>query len=472
MKNWKARICRRVNQINGAPIGKLDWALLLIMAVFLYFALFYEDIIIIYKHSLTFLDSVFHMEPGNFYANTLENSYNGVGAVYYWTVYFVIGVWNLPIWILRQLFGINAFSVKCMLWCKLEIVFFLVLSVWMIGKILEDFGFCKKNIQLARFLFVSALITVIPTLATAQVDIITVFLMLCGIREYMKTDGITWKFVLIFSFAASLKIFALFVFIPLVFLKEKRILPALLNLIAGLLFIVLSLAPYGWRSDYHESSDFLTEIMSARLFETVVPGGNSEIPIFTAILVAISIWAYVKTVERKEDYFYYANWIALAVFADFFIFVYAHPYWIVLLAPYLIMAYMQNQKRRKVNLILELCINAAVTVYYVGEFQVNVTDASFRDLVLARIGFAPNGGVMTGGQWMAEKGIGLPVIFGIFAVCLAAFTVLNFPKYMPQTMEEEQSARQDNRFDHGLVYLRLALILLFILASIYVAYVI
>ena len=79
---------------------------------------------------------------------------------------------------------------------------------------------------------------------------------------------------------------------------------------------------------------------------------------------------------------------------------------------------------------------------------------------------------MTGEQWMAEKGIGLPVIFGIFAVCLAAFTALNYPKFMPQTKDEEQAAQQDNRFDHGMVYLRLALILLFILASVYVAYVI
>ena len=81
---------------------------------------------------------------------------------------------------------------------------------YMLGKLLKDFHFSSKNIRLAQFLFMTGLMTVIPTLATAQVDIITVFLMLWGIREYLKTDKITWKFLLIFSFAASLKIFALF----------------------------------------------------------------------------------------------------------------------------------------------------------------------------------------------------------------------------------------------------------------------
>lgn len=472
MKKWKNRVGEWGRQINNVPIGKVDWILFLTMAVFIFFTLFYEDLIIIYKHSLTFLDSAFHLDLGNFYANTLENHYNGVGAVYYWTVYFVIGIWNLPIWILTQIFDMNVFSVKCMLWCKLEIVFFLVLSVWMLGKILEEHGFCRNNVRLAQFLFVSALMTVMPTLATGQVDIITVFMMLWGIYEYVKTDKITWKFLLIFSFAASLKIFALFVFIPLVLLKEKRILAVIGDFMAGLLFIALSLVPYAWRTDYHESSDFLTDIMSQRLFSTSAPGGNSGIPIFAALLVAITIWAYVMEVKEKEDYLFYVNWIALAVFANFFITVFAHPYWIVLLEPYLVIAYIQNGKRRKVNLILEFFINAAISFYYVGSFGVYITENSFSYLVLSRIGFTVNGGIDSAGKIIEKLGINLPVFYSIFAACMIAFLVINYPKYMPQTSEERQYARDDNKFDHGMIYLRLLLVLVFILANILVSYIV
>lgn len=472
MKKLKdtASIC--INRLNDAPISHIDWALFFVMAIFMYFTLFYEDLAIIYKHSLTFLESAFTLDLGNFYANTLANHYNGVGAVYYWTVYFVIGAWNLPIWILNKLFGINMFSVKCMLWCKMEIVFFLVLSTWMLGKLLKDFNFCKKNIRLAQFLFVSGLMTVMPTLAVAQVDIITVFLMLWGIREYLKTEQISWKFLLIFSFAASLKIFALFVFIPLVFLKEKKILPALGKLAAGLIFIFLSLAPYVWRDDYHESSDFLTDIMTRRLFETFIPGGNCGIPIFSALLVAISIWAYVTSVEKKEDYFYYANWIALTVFAIFFTTVFAHPYWIILLEPYLVIAYMQNIEKRKVNMILEFFINVIISFYYIGSFGVYITEGSFSYLILARLGLETNGGFGSAGELIEATGLYLPVFYGIFAVCLTAFVLLNFPRYMPQTEEQRVLAQEDNKFDHGMVYLRLFMILVFILANIFISYII
>lgn len=472
MKKCKETISIWVNRLNDAPISYVDWTLFFIMAIFMYFTLFYEDLDVTYKHSLTFLESAFTLDLGNFYANSLENSYNGLGAAYYWIVYLVIGIWNLPIWILNKLFDINMFSVKCTLWCKMEIVLFLVLSTWMLGKMLKDFDFHKRNIRLAQFLFVSALMTALPTLAVAQTDVITVFLMLWGIREYLKTEEINWKFLLIFSFAASLKLFALFVFIPLVFLKEKRILPALGNLLAGLIFVFLSLAPYAWRNDYHEASDFLTEIMTQRLFAVSIPGGNSSIPIFSALLVAICIWAYVTNVEKEEDYFYYTNWIALTVFAIFFTTVFAHPYWIVLLEPYLVIAYMQNIEKRKVNLLLEFFINVTITFYYVGSFGVYITERSFSYLVLPKFGIELNGGFETAGELIEATGLYLPVFYGVFAVCIAAFVIINFPRYMPKTETQRVLAQEDNKFDHGMIYLRLFLILVFILANIFISYII
>lgn len=472
MNRVNNKIEKWIYRLNVAPIGKLDWVLFFLMAIFMYFTLFYEDLAIIYQHSLTFLDSAFHLDLGNFYANTLAKPYNGVGAVYYWTVYLVIGIWNIPIWIVSQFIDIDIFSVKCLLWCKLEIVFFFVLVIWILGKILREYGYGKSNIRLAQFMFATALMTVMPTLATAQVDIITVFLILYGTYEYLKTDVITRKCVLIFAFAASLKIFALFVFIPLVLLREKRILAVLVDIMGGLLFIASSFVFYGWRNDYHESSDFLTDIMTTRLFATFVPGGNCGIPIFSALFVIICIWSYVTCVEKKEDYFYYANWISLVVFGTFFTCVFSHPYWIVLLSPYIIFSCMQNGKSRKVNFILEFFINVAVSIYYIGSFGVYITDGSFSFLILSKIAPISSKEIGSASQWFQGTEIYLPVLYGIFAACLLAFIVINYPENMPKTIEERKQVCENEVFDHGMIYLRLLMILVFILANIYISYVV
>ena len=134
-------------------------------------------------------------------------------------------------------------------------------------------------------------------------------------------------------------------------------------------------------------------------------------------------------------------------------------------------AYMQNVEKRKVNLILEFCINVTVSFYYIGSFGVYITEDSFGYLVLARLGLVPNGGVGTAGELIEKTGLYLPVFYGIFAVCLVAFLMINFPKFMPKTEEKKRLAQEENKFDHGMVYLRLLMILVFILANIYVSYI-
>ena len=112
MNKIKKFFSDKINRINGQPINKLDWAILIVLSVFMFVTMFYADLIIIYNHSLTFLDSLFSFDMANFYANSLAKPYFGFGAVYYWTVYLVIGIWNLPVWILQKLLGINVFSIK------------------------------------------------------------------------------------------------------------------------------------------------------------------------------------------------------------------------------------------------------------------------------------------------------------------------------------------------------------------------
>ena len=465
-KNW-------INRRNDAPIGKLDWALLAVMAGFMLLTMFYADLPIIYNHSLTFLDSLFSGDMANFYANSLAKPYHGFGAVYYWTVYAVVGAWNLPIWILQKLFDINAFSIKCMLWCRLEVVFFLFLTLWMMELLLKDFGYGREKCRFAQFLFASSLLVILPTAAISQIDIITVFLMLWGIREYVKSDKITWKFLLIFSFAASLKIFALFVFIPLVLLREKRIFAVIGDMLVGVVFILVCLVPYAGRADYVEATSVLNDVMVDRMFETVLPAGNLEIPAFLTILVGISIWAYATEVKSREAYFYYANWIALAVFAAFFIFVFAHPYWIVLLAPYVVMLVVMNAERMKLNVLLEFFMEVSVTVVYLATFGVYMTETTFSDLILTRLGAAPvSGGYFSFGDWAAKMELDpyISVLFGIFAVCLLAMLAINRPgkrKYL----EWKEHVAEKLEFDHGMMYLRLVMILAFILGCVYFSYI-
>lgn len=468
----KKIISQKINQINSRPIELFDWILLIVMSVFLFFTVFYADLIIIYDHSLTFLDSLFQGDIANFYANTLERPSYDFGAVYYWTPYAIEGIWCLPIYILEKLFSINTHAVGCYIWIKLGIALALVAAIAMLTSILRDFNISKEKIRFAQFFFASSFLVVLPVIAVAQIDIIAIFFMLWGLREYFKSEKITWKFLLIFSFAASLKTFALFVFLPLVFLKEKRILAAVWDVFVGLWWILVCVIPYAWRDDYKESTAILNDVMIERLFSTQLQAGNVDIPIFWAILVAICIWAYVTHVDGQEERFSYANWIALAVFAAFFIFVFSHPYWIVLIVPYLTMIITANDGSRKVNMILEPLISAGCMFVYFGKFGVYLKEINMNLMVLAASGHPTNDkGYLESATWMIKHGLDkyYGQAFAVFAVCLVAFLMINSPKKVSASWTRRQE--ETFTFDHGMIYVRQLMLLVYILAYLYIGYI-
>ena len=469
MKNF---LKDKIKKINGRQIAWDDWAFWAAMALFLFFTVFYADLIIIYDHSLTFLDSLFHGDIANFYANTLEHPSYDFGAVYYWTPYAIEGIWCLPIYILTKLFVIDTHAVGCYIWIKLGIVLALALTVAMLTAILRDYHVDKIRIRFAQFFFCSSFLVVLPVVAVAQIDIIAIFFMLWGLRDYFKSDKITWKFLLIFSFASSLKTFALFVFLPLVFLKEKRILAAVWDVFVGLWWILACVIPYAWRADYKASTAILNDVMIERLFSTKLQAGNVDISIFWAILVAICIWAYTTKVEGKNERFAYASWTSLAVFAAFFIFVFSHPYWIVLIVPFLTMLIVANNEDRKVNMILEPLISAGCMFVYFGKFGVYLKEINMNLMVLAASGHPTNNtGYLESATWMIKHGLDkyYGQAFAVFAVCLVAFLIINKPKKV--AMSWSKRGEQSFAFDHGMIYVRQLMLLVYILAYLYIGYI-
>lgn len=467
----KNRIHNAIEKYNNSPINKADWVILLLIGVFLYATVFYADLIIIHDHSITFLDSLFSGDIANFYANSMERPSYEFGAVYYWIPYLIQGIWDLPIYILHKAIGFGTHGVKVYLWIKLGICLVLLLTTWLIGKILEEHEVDRTRCRFAQFMFLSSLLVMLPTVAIAQIDINAIFLMLLGIREYAQKDKITWKFLLLFSLAAALKTFALFLFLPLVFLKEKRTLYVIWDIFVGLWGILICVIPYAWREDYKQSTAVLNDVMIVRLFQTQFPGGNTDIPIFTALVIAMCIWCYLKKVEGKRETFVYALWIALFVFASFFVFVFAHPYWIVLIAPFMIMILTLNGESRKVNMLLETILSVAIMFVYHTKFGVFMTETCIKLMVLPKLGFKVNkSGYKQSSDWIVDHGLDFyaPMMYGIFAVCIIAFLVINRPSKLKAAWEADQ--KEKLRFDHGMILVRIALLLFYIYCLLYLAY--
>lgn len=77
-------------------------------------------------------------------------------------------------------------------------------------------------------------------------------LSLLGILAYIKEDD--KKFILWFVLANCMKLFGIFIFIPLILLKEKRVFAAILKTLAGISGVVVCKLIYSGNVAYQAST--------------------------------------------------------------------------------------------------------------------------------------------------------------------------------------------------------------------------
>ena len=206
----------------------LIWSSLALIIVVLFFCFAYSDILITTKDSLNLWQILFNGHPLEFYSinyGLVVDKFLPVATkvCYEIPIFIIFAIWNFPLWIAQSVFHVSiTSSLLCMIWLKSILVVFLALCVWVIKKICVEIKIDNKHISWVIFAFISSPLLLISLFIMSQYDIIAIFFMLLGIWMYIR-GNIKW-FVIWFSIAILLKLFALFIFIPLILLSNKKIL--------------------------------------------------------------------------------------------------------------------------------------------------------------------------------------------------------------------------------------------------------
>ena len=448
----------------GKKITAIDWAILIVLCVFIYCTMLFDDLIITYSHGLCFWDCLFSGELGNFYSYAEANSWEGWTAFYYISLYIVFAVWNLPVWVLSKIVDIDVYSSGCLLWAKGMNLFFVVLICILICRILQEFEIEEKKQKCFLFLFLSSLNLILPTWAMSQYDIICCFFLLWGFYEYCKKPQISNQCLVIFAVAVTMKLFALFVVIPLILLKEKRILFICKNLIITVLGLLLCLLPYREVFASGSTQSGFNSMWRDRLFSVTLPGGNTVIPCFVVLYGLICIWAYYKTCKDRTEECINANWIILSVLFSIFTFVFCHPQWIVLLTPFLTIMIALNGI--KINYLLDLFLNIGISVYYCYYFNwVYGTEVAFKYLLFNDMGIPFNERYHNMAEMVDAHGftVYMSSFFGIFVACAIALLIINKPN--------KEYVKTDYEIEANYLRLRLLTIFIYIVGTVLIAYI-
>lgn len=358
MSNKYEKNIWELNTINKPK--SFEWVIVILMTVFCFFSFNHADILCTASHGRDLLQCVLRGEFFSFYDYTKST------AVYSITVYIMFAIWSVPVLLVYKILGLEMWALldfmaipyPVLLWYKLLPTVFYIGIAYLLYKIVLEIKMDKNIAIWVAFLFISSPIAIFSQYIFGQYDSLGLFISVWAFYMYIKKKY--HCFSVLCSIAITFKLFAIFLFIPLLLLVEKRTLHIIKHGVIAISGYVITTLMFIGSQGYKDAIGFSGNI-APRLFETGISTTMGTISIFTVAVMAICIIAYNKNIEKNEEFYFYAIYISFAVFGTLFSFIFWHPQWVMFMIPFMSLAFVLND-RWNASLIL----HSAMAVGFVG----------------------------------------------------------------------------------------------------------
>ncbi len=346
-------------------------------------------------------------------------------------LYGIFMLWNLPTVILHLCNGFDYMnSTFALLWCKALILVCIFVVSYLIKKIISLYVKDTKIVGLIQKLFLAGSCVIIPAMVACQYDILSLVFILLGLYGFLK--GKNKLFLISFMLAIPLKTFAVFIFIPLLLLKEKRIPFIVLNLAIVMAINFLCQIPFLHDEWYNICMSTQNRDAIKLIIDSSILTNNFSLNVFVILFVTTCIYAYIV---KKEDelYLYKTIYIAGASISSFIIFTSIRSYWIILMIPFVLMVLLFNRKYFRVNMILYIIGTACYSIYSLMNHWIYSHERIISKLLLHKFIEIPEPPFLKyDGVYGLLSKFDLikysPIIYTIFAVSIIAIFLLNYPK--------------------------------------------
>lgn len=354
--------------VNSSVIKKLSMWIALVIALGCSFILFwYTDIGDTLDNGVLLAESVVNGEFFDYYEYAAVNSspYTGYSANYNILLYAIFAIWNLPTVVLHIFCDFDYMSSRlACAWCKLIIILALVGIFFVVKKIAKKLGGSDEDCKIAGFLSVSSLCVMVPALIASQYDCISLLFMLLGIMFF--ADGKDKLFLLMFAIAVPLKLFAVFIFIPIILLRHKNVLK-LLGMIVLVIFpsYVIDL-PFSGNMYYKAAMDSQNGDALELLLKSNISVGDLKINLFFAAYIIICFVCYLKHEDDRIRESHLAVYFSFAVFAAFCALIPIRSYWIILFTPFLAILAAMKKGNKTVALLADTFAGLGGGLYFLA----------------------------------------------------------------------------------------------------------
>lgn len=376
--------------------------------------------------------SVFAGRFDDFYAFAKESQLAGLMGhepTYDIIFYLTVGIWELPIAVIETVLHASFVrNVLVIVYSKTLLLLFVAFSAEMIRKIALELEISEQNAKWAKFMFLTSGFIYAYTCIAGQYDIIGIFFSLVGVYYYLK--GNMKKFGLLFIVAVQYKFFPLFVFLPLLLLKEKNIGKIILYLTGPVISVLLFRIPFMDDGFAIMEKNAINADMVDRIFGNRIAIFETEIPLSFLFIGAVCIWCYLKDVDMAERK-YYAVWVPFLSLGLLFLSFPFFPYWILYLIPWIpLLYYMRNDMTERFFWIetgMTVSIMLAQFSHFYWVFEIDNTKGLLLDMIY-RFERIENPFMVVDVMCALDIDAYEFLFYGLYILCLVFLIVLLRPK--------------------------------------------
>lgn len=367
-------ILKKENRESNLFYKKIIILVILLIVTSMYY---YIDVNSNIRHGMNIWKSLFDGEFFKFYSVNLEARDAGLvvhEANYGIFQYFVIGVWQLPLFIIEKIFGGNVLNYAvARIWGKSYLLVALCISCRYLKKIARNLGVEERYLDYVVMFFMSSAITMFCLCNVGQTDIVAVTFTLVAFWYLFTEDGnkhfLNIKFIVFFTLASLCKDFALFIFIPVILYKEKNLIKIALNSCIPVIVSFIIELPFKIVDKVGTSakSPRLWN-MIAKMMENRINLMGVDVPILLLIFVSICMIAYIMHTEtglKAKRWMLFWGYLSILTL---FLSTYTYPYWLIYVLPFTVLFFFMNSDRIFQFWLLDCIASCSIVVGFMVEF--------------------------------------------------------------------------------------------------------
>ena len=389
-------------------------------------------------HCLDFYSRVYKIS-GSYSANYLPSTF------------VLFAIWNIPLKLLNCLPTVwGDWNDVFIFWNKLLPCLAFVISSFVIYKIIiENFDNGEQTAKIGRVMFLLSPVAFLSQILFGQYDSFTVLFVLLGVYYYFndKRKKNFYLFILFFAIAFTFKYFSVCIFVVLLLLKNKSVPKIIISTIAvfipalveGSLFYIFD------RQAFVESV-FNFNALGYSEGAGGISVGFASINLLATGMLILCIYAYLKKVENKEEWFQYAIFLCCGVCFVLFSFMTWHPQWLLLAVPFWTLSFcMHNTEQTKALLWIDIAFELILCLFVAKVFVYNVDQNLLKNGLLDAILFYKP---MEGSRTMTSLYYygNVNMLFSILVSVFAAYFGFSHPRYCGKLLGEKIYSMVKGRF--------------------------